>query len=1689
MATNNKEQSIQPRLYQSQLEEIAIRKNTIIHLPTGSGKTLIACRLINRFRDGLQKPWGKGGKRTFFLVNTVPLVEQQKLVITKMCDVEGVGAYSSENKVDYWDKSKWDKELAKHQVIVMTSQILLDMLTHGYIRVEDINLIIFDECHHAVVDHPMRLIMKHFETCSVTQQPRVLGLTATLLNANVTIQKVTTTLQDLETTFHATIATVNELGEVLKYSTNPFELQQTCRNPMPTAASQEAVRLLTELEGIVMDVKLPSTVGKQLVPLEYGQQDITTDPKKIVKAVKNMIISMIKFINEMGVYGGAISILAYVILLERLKRKSLSKEEELLYQFTITQCTHARAILLKSMENEKGYDKIIKHSSEKVIQLLNILREYNPETFNKTGVLLKVNKSKKFLSGIIFTQQRFMAKIIFNLLKDVKEANPEEFGYLKHDFVVGFNVNPFNNTREQHYLKKSSEIALLKFSKQELNCLISTSVIEEGLDVPQCSLVVRYDQPLEYRSYIQSKGRARSCESSYVILIDEANKAKFYNQYNHFLKIEQYIQGVLVGKTDERAAPTEQDLQDLYDEDDIPPYITEYGNRLSAVSAISLLNRYCSVLPHDQFTVITPMWIQEKKIVNQNTVLRSIIIIMPIECPVKEKIMGSPMANLKSAKRSAALNACIRLHQEGELDPYTLLPRSYGVVEFEHPDIKGCFLNWPWDHDEDEGQENLAKAGTKKRMRKHRKVFPTSLKGISKFYQQKFYLHIIKLTISFPEPQDSRERALYKLLQRPEGFGFLTFNPLPKLCDFPLFLTVGEVVTTIAVNYAVIELNIQLLEVIKQFHYFIFNQVLAIAKQFLVYDGTENCMFVVPIKADNGYDIDWAVMQQYNEIPPVGVPSFKERKSLSVTRENYQYCVVTPWYRSSILPDRYIVSDVLEYMTPQSQFGTDSYGTYEDYYRNKYNLEILGRKDQPLLEVRHITSGMNCLLPRAATINAFTERQQKVISAAQGDDKLKGFIEQFVPEYCIKYEFPGVLWYKAMMLPSVLHRVSLLLVANDLRAEIAEATKYGHKNLHNNEKWLPIQVDLEIAINSLRSQTEAPVPINAVDRINNPNGETEIKKIPMSSMKKDLFELQIKKINQGYPWNEKMEPLDIERNLSTVTVMDIECYDEFVCAPLNDTSNTDSVLSPQRASTSSAILPPPPKFNNKIVLLTKTPTGRGPELRDVLAAITTIKSHDTFNLERAETLGDSFLKFAASLYLFHKFPKLNEGQLTNIKSRFIGNRNLYYAGARAQLGGRMKVEHFSPRSDFLIPGFFAPKKIQEIIEIYQIRPTFLIGMQFSQAEALSGSLSEESWNSVQSRFANCDGAAEPEPQGEAQNSMQCYVRSQAVSDKSVADCVEAIVGTYLLSGGILGAVKVLEWFRVMPPQDNFAQFLHKNMPTVISEGKATKEDVNFLLNNCTSDIERIINYKFKDPSYLLEAMSHPSYIRNRLTRSYERLEFLGDAILDFLITSHVFENCRQLKPGELTDLRSALVNNVTFASYVVKHNLHKYLCSQLNPVLDKAILNFVQHQEQRDHQIIEEVLYLIDEEESHIAEYVEVPKVLSDIFESLVGAIFLDCGGDLQTVWSVIYRIMWKEIENFSTCIPQQPVKVLYERVHACPVFGQPKVLDKDNSLSKVIMPVTITKRGEQYTVCGVGSNKHQAKRAAAKLALKILDL
>lgn len=79
---------------------------------------------------------------------------------------------------------------------------------------------------------------------------------------------------------------------------------------------------------------------------------------------------------------------------------------------------------------------------------------------------------------------------------------------------------------------------LRKFRAHETNLLIATSIVEEGVDIPKCNLVVRFDLPTEYRSYVQSKGRARAPVSNYIMLADSERTKAFEEDLTTYKAIE-----------------------------------------------------------------------------------------------------------------------------------------------------------------------------------------------------------------------------------------------------------------------------------------------------------------------------------------------------------------------------------------------------------------------------------------------------------------------------------------------------------------------------------------------------------------------------------------------------------------------------------------------------------------------------------------------------------------------------------------------------------------------------------------------------------------------------------------------------------------------------------------------------------------------------------------------------------------------------------------------------------------------------------------------------------------------------------------------------------------------------------------------------------------------------------------------
>lgn len=81
-----------------------------------------------------------------------------------------------------------------------------------------------------------------------------------------------------------------------------------------------------------------------------------------------------------------------------------------------------------------------------------------------------------------------------------------------------------------------------RFNENVINVLITSDVLEEGVDVQICNYVIRYDTPKSFPSYVQSKGRARSNDSKFIVMVP--NKLKFEKVQSDYIQMEEDIQNV-----------------------------------------------------------------------------------------------------------------------------------------------------------------------------------------------------------------------------------------------------------------------------------------------------------------------------------------------------------------------------------------------------------------------------------------------------------------------------------------------------------------------------------------------------------------------------------------------------------------------------------------------------------------------------------------------------------------------------------------------------------------------------------------------------------------------------------------------------------------------------------------------------------------------------------------------------------------------------------------------------------------------------------------------------------------------------------------------------------------------------------------------------------------------------------------
>ncbi|XP_065848969.1 dicer-like protein 4 isoform X2 [Euphorbia lathyris] len=348
----------------------------------------------------------------------------------------------------------------------------------------------------------------------------------------------------------------------------------------------------------------------------------------------------------------------------------------------------------------------------------------------------------------------------------------------------------------------------------------------------------------------------------------------------------------------------------------------------------------------------------------------------------------------------------------------------------------------------------------------------------------------------------------------------------------------------------------------------------------------------------------------------------------------------------------------------------------------------------------------------------------------------------------------------------------------------------------------------------------------------------------------------------------------------------------------------------------------------------------------VLEALTTERCQERLSLERLEILGDAFLKYSVGRRLFLLHDTLDEGELTRRRSNVVNNSNLFKLASTKKLQVYIRDQPFDPAQFFAL-GRPCPKICTK----------------------------ESEWSVHYQNGSHAAG------QGNA-NEVRCSRGHHWLHKKTIADVVEALIGAFIVDSGFKAAAAFLKWLGISVDFES-SEVMNIYLASSRFTSRAPSMDI--------SSLESSLGHQFLNKGLLLQAFVHPSYNKHE-GGCYQRLEFLGDAVLDYLITSYLFSVYPKLKPGHLTDLRSALVNNRAFASVSIDRSFHKFIICDSSK-LSEAIKNY-------------ENSFKGLASDRGLLEGPKCPKVLGDLVESCLGATLLDTGFNLNYIWKLMISFL-----------------------------------------------------------------------------------
>lgn len=465
--------AIEARAYQLDAVNESLAGSMLLVLPTAAGKTAVAWMLI------AEKLIEKVGK-ILLIAPTVALVNQHLKGINKILALKEIepisitGQNIANKRAAMWISSR---------IVIATPQVVRNDIINGILSIEEYSLVIFDEAHHCTGEHAMAQVGRLYN--SKSQNPLILGMTA------------------------SPGSNISQVEEICKNLNLERIHLRTPDDPMIS-------EYLSNLEVQEIKVNVPEEIMALTNPLILWQKGIVDRERRLGIYIMPGEINHIGLSNAMDRAKKAIN---------RGKKSAYSSISQIgiamrlhhLINHMLCQGTAASREFLNRLENENDNKSVRNFMRDIRIQKLLVEIKKKNEIHSKVGAVRRLvrERLRRNLDSkiIIFASFRDTITVLDEAMGDLKDARAIQF-------IGQSNRSSGEGLKPQEQIKRLEE-----FRNGSANILISTSVGEEGLDIPTADLVIFYEPVSSETRTIQRRGRTgRQREGEIIVLIAEGTR-------------------------------------------------------------------------------------------------------------------------------------------------------------------------------------------------------------------------------------------------------------------------------------------------------------------------------------------------------------------------------------------------------------------------------------------------------------------------------------------------------------------------------------------------------------------------------------------------------------------------------------------------------------------------------------------------------------------------------------------------------------------------------------------------------------------------------------------------------------------------------------------------------------------------------------------------------------------------------------------------------------------------------------------------------------------------------------------------------------------------------------------------------------------------------------------------------------